>query len=188
MGGAGSCQSSDIGAIVDLRLRGVQTVKTDGFDFKGLIRQETPTGEVSANLQATYILHFDESQAPGADFTPLRDTPHYPVALRLRSVLRWENQRLSVSPAINYKSGYTDNISTPNRPVSSWTTWDLVVGYKAQIPDESRHGYTTVTLRGFNVFNKQPPFLNNSQNFIGYDLENADLLGRRVSLRFEHEW
>jgi hypothetical protein len=32
-----------------------------------------------------------------------------------------------------------------------------------------------------NVFNEQPPFLNNGVSFVGYDPESADLLGRRVS-------
>jgi len=188
MGVAGQCQSSDIGAIVDLRLRSAETVKTDGFDFKGLYRQESPIGEMSFNLQGTYILHFKETQAPGAAFISFRNTPHNPMALRLRGVFRWENQRVSVAPAINFQGKYTDTVSVPNRPVSSWTTWDLVLAYKAAFLDDTLGGNTTVTLRAFNVFNQQPPFLNNSQNFVAYDLENADLLGRRISLRIEHAW
>jgi len=39
-----------------------------------------------------------------------------------------------------------------------------------------------------NVFNKQPPFLNNDVGAVAYDPENADLLGRRVSLNLRHEW
>jgi len=188
MGAAGDCQNSDIGAIVDLRLRSAETVKTDGVDFKILRRWETPVGEVSANLQATYVLHFKQTQAPGDDFVSYRNTPHYPTALRLRSVFRWENQWLSVSPALNLQSSYTDTISVPNRPVGAWTTWDLVVAYKASQLDDLIGGNTTVSLRGLNVFNKQPPFLNNNVSFVGFDPENADLLGRRVSLRLEHEW
>jgi outer membrane receptor protein involved in Fe transport len=67
-------------------------------------------------------------------------------------------------------------------------TWDLVVGYKASSLDELIGGTTTISLRGLNVLNRQPPFLNNSLSFTGYDPENGDLLGRRVSLRLEHEW
>jgi iron complex outermembrane recepter protein len=188
MGAAGECQNSDIGAIVDLRLRSAETVKTDGVDFKILQRWDTSAGELSANLQATYVLHFKQTQAPGDDFISYRNTPHYPTALRLRSVFRWENQWLSVSPALNLQSSYTDTTSIPNRPVGAWTTWDLVVAYKASQLDDLIGGNTTVSLRGLNVFNKQPPFLNNNVSFVGFDPENADLLGRRVSLRLEHEW
>jgi outer membrane receptor protein involved in Fe transport len=188
VGVAGQCQGPGIGAIVDLRLRGAETVKTDGFDFKGLYRWGTPNGEASLNFQATYILHFKETLAPGDDFISFRNTPHNPTALRLRGVFRWENQRVSVSPAVNLQGSYTDTISNPNRPVGSWMTWDLVVGYKARSLDELIGGTTTISLRGLNVFNRQPPFLNNNLSFTGYDAENGDLLGRRVSLRLEHEW
>jgi len=188
LGPAGSCENSDIGAIVDLRLRSAETVKTDGFDLKILQRWDIPNGELSANLQATYVLHFKETQAPGDDFISYRNTPHYPTALRLRSVFRWENPWWSVSPALNLQSSYKDTISIPNQPVGAWTTWDLVVAYKASQLDQLIGGNTTVSLRGLNVFNKQPPFLNNNVSFVGFDPENADLLGRRVSLRLEHEW
>jgi len=188
LGGRGECQNSDIGAIVDLRLRSAETVKTDGVDFKMLRRWGIPGGELSANVQATYVLHFEETQAPGGAFVSYRNTPHNPTALRLRSVFRWENPWFSVSPAMNLQSSYTDTISIPNRPVGAWTTWDLVVAYKASRLDDLIHGNTTISLRGLNIFNKQPPFLNNNVSFVGFDPENADLLGRRVSLRFEHEW
>jgi len=188
MGATGQCQNPDIGAIVDLRLRSAETVKTDGIDLKALFRHETPVGEMSVNLQATYILHFKETQAPGAGFISYRNTAHNPTAVRLRSVFRWENQHVSVSPAVNLQGSYMDTDSLPNRPVGAWTTWDLVVGYKLEALDAVIPGTTTVSLRGLNIFNKQPPFLNNGISFSGYDPENADLLGRRISLRLEHEW
>jgi len=49
-------------------------------------------------------------------------------------------------------------------------------------------GAATISLRDFNVFNKQPPFLNDDVGSVGYDPENADLLGRRLSLKIELEW
>jgi iron complex outermembrane receptor protein len=184
---AGQCGSADIGAIVDLRLRSAETVKTDGFDFQGLYRRETGWGDFSAHVDANYVLHF-MTQIPGSDFISSRNTAHNPTALRFRTVFRWEDRLISVSPAVNFTGSYTDTDSVPSRPVGAWTTWDLVVGYKAGPLDAIIGGRSTVSLRGFNVFNKQPPFLNNSYSFLGYDPENADLLGRRVSLRLEHEW
>jgi len=163
-------------------------VKTDGVDLKVQQRWGIPRGELSADVQATYILHFKESQTPDGALISYRNTPHNPTALRLRSVFRWENPWLSVSPAVNLQSSYTDNISIQNRPVGAWTTWDLVVAYKARRLDDLIHGNTTLSLRGLNIFNQQPPFLNNNVSLVGFDPENADLLGRRVSLRLEHEW
>jgi outer membrane receptor protein involved in Fe transport len=62
------------------------------------------------------------------------------------------------------------------------------VGYRFRLLDKTIGGNTTLSLRGLNVFNQQPPFLDNAIGAVGYDPENADLLGRRVSLSIEHEW
>jgi len=116
------------------------------------------------------------------------DTPHNPTALRFRWSVGWEKGAVFVSSNANFQSGYTDPVSTPSRHVASWTTLDLVLGYRIGVLDRKVGGDTSITLNGFNVFNKQPPFLNNNVGSVGYDPENADLLGRRLSLRIAHEW
>jgi outer membrane receptor protein involved in Fe transport len=188
IGTPGQCQSSAIGAIVDLRLRSAETVKTDGFDLKALYGFDARGGQLSLNLQATYVLHFEEALTPRSEFINFRNTPHNPTALRLRAGLGWENQLFFVSPAINLQGSYTDNISVPNRPVGAWMTWDLVMGYKLGALPKVPKSDTMISLRGLNIFNRQPPFLNNNIGYIGYDPENADLLGRRLSLKIELEW
>ena len=52
VGPAGGCQGSKVAAIVDLRLRSAETVKTHGLDLKLLRRWDTAVGERSANLLA----------------------------------------------------------------------------------------------------------------------------------------
>jgi len=188
MGPVDACQRANIGAIVDLRLRSAETVRTDGIDLKALLGRDTRFGRFSANLQATYVLQFGETRVPGGELISYRNTPHNPTAVRLRGVFGWRNQRFSVSPAVNLQGSYEDNVDTPNRPVGPWMTWDLVLGYKLRLLDKAIGGDSTISLRGFNVFNRQPPFLNNDVGAIGYDPENADLLGRRVSLKIEHQW
>jgi iron complex outermembrane receptor protein len=182
------CQNPDIGAIVDLRLRSAETVKTDGIDLNALVGRETRIGDLSANLQATYILHYEATQAPGNDFLTYRNTAHNPIAVRLRGVFRWENQHMSVSAAVNLQGSYRDTDSSPARPVGAWMTWDFVVGYKLDSLDKMISGTNTLSLRTLNIFNRQPPFLNNSISFSGYDPENGNLLGRRISMRLQHEW
>lgn len=182
------CLSADVGALVDLRLRNIETLHTDGIDFTGRYGRDTTHGGIGVNLTATYVLHFKEAETPGGALVEYRNTPHNPMALRLRGLFNWEYRGFSVSPAVNFQSSYTDTGSVPTRPVDSWTTYDLVLGYK---PKPFKHwwgGETTVSLRGYNLFNKQPPFLNNSLTTVGYDPENADLLGRRVSLAIQHKW
>jgi iron complex outermembrane receptor protein len=182
------CLDSDIGALVDLRLRNVESLSTDGFDFNGRYGRETPMGTFGVNLTATYVLHYREAETPAGGLVEYRNTPHNPTALRLRGLFNWERRGFSVSPAINFQSSYTDIDSIPSRPVSSWMTWDLVLGYEARPLELLWGGETRLSVRGYNVFNQQPPFLNNSVSTIGYDAENGNLLGRRVSLAIEHKW
>jgi hypothetical protein len=188
LGTSDQCRSPGIGAIADLRLQSAETVRTDGLDLRGSYGLDTRIGELSLNTQATYVLHFDEGKPPDGELVSYRNTPHNPVALRLRSVLGWQNQQSFASAAVNLTGSYKDNVSTPNRPVSAWTTWDLVLGYKWTVLDADFGGDTTLSLRGFNVFNKQPPFLINDVGIVGFDPENANLLGRRVSLMITYEW
>jgi len=188
IGVAAQCLSPDIGAILDLRLRSAETVKTDGFDLRGQYGLDTRLGRFNTELQSTYVLHFAQSLAPEGAWVNFRNTPHNPLAIRVRGVLGWEKQQAFASTAFNLKGRYKDNFSVPERPVSAWLTWDLTVGYRFRPSDEAKSGHTMVALHGLNIFNEQPPFLDNAVGVVGYDPENADLLGRRVSLSIEHEW
>ena len=188
LGVQSQCLGSDVGAIVDLRLRNMERLEADGVDLSARYGRDTSFGVVGLNVAATYFLHYREAQTPGSPLIEYRNTDHNPPALRLRGLFNWGHHGFSVSPAINFQSGYMDVDSFPNRPVSSWMTWDLVLGYELRPFDSAPGGETKVSLRGQNVFNKQPPFLNNSLSAVGYDPENGDLLGRRVSIAIQHRW
>lgn len=188
IGAAGQCQNSNVGAIVDLRLRSAQTVRTDGLDLDGQYGFDTNRGRFSLNLQATFVARFKEAVTPESGLINYRNTPHNPLAWRVRGILGWENGPFRVNPAVNFQGRYTDNISVPSRPVRSWTTVDLIVGYKLAALDKAIGGDSIIALNCFNLFNRQPPFLNNDIGQIGYDPENANLLGRRLSLLMEHRW
>jgi outer membrane receptor protein involved in Fe transport len=149
---------------------------------------DTWFGGLGVNVAATYFLHYREAEAPGGASVEYRSTDHNPPVLRVRGVVNWERRGVSVSPAISFQSGYTDVDSSPHRGVSSWMTWDVVVGYRLGGFDSGWGGETTVSLRGQNVFNKQPPLLNGSFLAGGYDPENGDLLGRRVSVAVQRRW
>ena len=179
------CLGAPVDAVVDLRIHDVGSLETDGLDFNSKFAHETAHGMVGANISATYTMHFKFSDAPGRQLISYRNTPHYPMILRLRSAFSWDWRGFFASPAVNFQSGYVDTLSVPNRTVNPWATWDLVVGYKLRIQQPGQLG---VSLRGLNIFNQQPPFLNNNVSTVGYDPENGDLLGRRVSLAVEYRW
>jgi iron complex outermembrane receptor protein len=184
IGVVSDCYTAPISAIVDMRLHNGEELKTDGIDASTQYAWKSGPSRFSADLDATYMLHYRDAPAPGAALIEERNSPHNPTALRVRGMMRWESRGLSISPAINVQSAYEDPgfpPLTPARHVRSWITWDGVIAY--ELPSALK-----VSLRGLNVFNQQPPFLNNVVSSIGYDQENGDLLGRRVSVSFEKRW
>jgi hypothetical protein len=47
--------------------------------------------------------------------------------------------------------------------------------------------HVTIDLNTQNLFDKRPPFVNNALG-VGYDPENADLLGRFISVGIRKDW
>ena len=73
------------------------------------------------------------------------------------------------------------------RTVDSWTTVDLNLSYSFDALENPALRGTQVFLTSQNLFNKDAPFYNNPGG-VGYDPDNADVLGRRVSLFLRKEW
>jgi outer membrane receptor protein involved in Fe transport len=84
---------------------------------------------------------------------------------------------------VNFQTGYHD--PSADRQVSSWTTIDATVGYT--LKDRNSDGETKFSVRGLNIFNVNPPLLLDTIG-LGYDHENADLLGRRASVSIQRCW
>lgn len=171
--------ASEVGAIVDARLRNLSRSLVSGFDFNIAQRFAAFGGEVDVSLGGSYILDFEQSfsdTAPGID---LVDTANNPIDLRLRGMVGWRRENLSTSLAINYADDYHDPAF--DRNVSSWTTVDVSLAYEFEEPGvEAR-------LNVRNLFNEDPPFLNNPIG-VGYDPENADAMGRFISLQLTKTW
>ena len=88
---------------------------------------------------------------------------------------------------VNYTDNYKDTANVPNREVDSWTTLDLNLSYSFDALQMPALKGSQVFLSAQNLFDKDPPFLNNLSG-VGFDPDNADLIGRRVSLFLRKEW
>jgi outer membrane receptor protein involved in Fe transport len=184
----GSCSSAAVGAVVDIRLHNVETVRADGLHLASRYAWQARPGYFDIGLDTTYMLRFRQSESPAGPLQELRGTAHNPPAVQLHANAGWELRGFSVRPAVNFQSAYWDPLSTPPRSVSAWATYDLVLGYRLKPYDPAATGETSFALAARNIFDSQPPFLNNNISGIGYDPENADLLGRMVSFSLTHRW
>jgi len=182
------CTSVPVGALIDLRVRNLAALLTDGIDFTGSYEHPTAQGAFKFALGGTWLRTFSESQTPGQPLTSLLNTQNEPVDLRLRASINLLHRGWGAVLAANFTNSYRDVGSTPARRVGSWTTIDTQLRYDfPNAADSWLHGMR-VELSVRNVFNVDPPFLNNQETYIGYDQENADPYGRLLSLELRKSW
>jgi outer membrane receptor protein involved in Fe transport len=186
-GSASDCLDAAIGAIIDNRLRNVQHVQTRGLDLIGKYALNTSYGRFDLGFNGTYLLGFDEQQTPDSPIEQLLNTQNNPIKLRLRSSLSWQRAGLGASLFVNFANGYRDLLSVPSRSVRSFTTLDLQLRYAIGASRPGLLANTELSLTAQNLLNSSPPFLNNSLG-VGYDEENADLVGRILSVDIRKTW
>jgi outer membrane receptor protein involved in Fe transport len=115
-------------------------------------------------------------------------TQSNPINIRARGSASWTRRGFGVSTFLNFENRYRDTLSVPNRGVSPWTTVDLQLSYETTADTLGWLGRTQFVLNTQNLFDANPPFLNNSAVGLGYDQENGDLYGRMVSFEVRKRW
>jgi outer membrane receptor protein involved in Fe transport len=182
-----TCLSLPVDALVDLRVRNSALMRTDGIDLLAEYMRPFAPGSLTFRLDGTYILSFAESSVRELPLTEKVSTQNNPIDLRLRAAATWQSGSWRTSALLTYFDDYQDIASVPNRRVDSWTTVDLNLAYTLDKARGPAFGGLTIALNAENVFDQNPPFLNN-QIGIGYDQENGDLTGRIVSLSVRKDW
>jgi outer membrane receptor protein involved in Fe transport len=187
-GSTAACMNSAPGAIVDLRVLNLATLQTDGIDFNSRYQHSLPLGQLRLDLNGTWLLHFKQAQTPDAPLTSLLSTQNEPIDLRMRATAGWGVAGFHAQVAANFANGYHDIASTPPRRIDSWTTIDLQLRYDIPVTSSRWLSGTRIELNARNVFNVDPPFLDNQIVGIGYDQENANPYGRQLSLELRKSW
>lgn len=183
LGIGADCLSTPVGAIVDLRRQNVASLRVQGMDMAVDYELDHGLNVWKLRLNSTYLFQYLEQQTPTAQPVEWVSTVHNPINFRMRTWLSWARRGLFVSGIVNFQNRYEDVASTPNRAIRSWTTVNTSLGY--ELP-WGKHK-TELSVSAQNVFNHMPPFVNN-QYGIGYDQENASLLGRVVSFQIRQRW
>ena len=188
LGSKSDCLSLGATAIVDLRVHNIETLRTRGIDFTAKYEMQGNYGKVKFGLDGTYLFGYDLAEGNGSPQADLLNTQNNPLNLRFRGSVAWSGRRLGISAFVNYSNSYRDTASQPNLPVSSWMTLDTQLRYKLGLGEGSWNDNLQVELNAVNLFNRDPPFLNNQIVGIGYDQENADPYGRLISLQIRKSW
>ena len=185
----GDC-NQPIAAILDVRFRNLDTLKTRGVDAVLNYSLDTARGKVGASLNGTYMIEQKQQITPTAPVIDLVDTVGNPTSLRLVGNLSWSLRGWTVQSTVNYTGAYRDPGSVPVRKVESWTTVDVNIGYRV----DGGSGWLANTQSNLginNALDQRPPFVNQfdlTSGTLGYDPANASLLGRQVSLQVVKRW
>ena len=186
-GSVATCMAMPALAIVDIRVHNLATLETNGLDFNIRYDHPLPLGQLRMGLNGTWLAHFQQAELPDSPLISLLNTENEPVNLRMRGSASWEFAGFGASFATNFTNAYWDTGSTPARRIDSWTTVDVQLRYDFSDGWSALHG-TRIELNARNVFNIDPPFLNNQITYIGYDQENANPYGRQLSLELRKTW
>jgi iron complex outermembrane receptor protein len=181
------CLTAPVDYFIDVRLQNMAEIREQGVDFIGSYALDTGVGTFDLGLKATYLIEFSQRITKDSPLVNVVDTLNYPLNLRARGHVDWKRRGFGATLFVNYADDYKDKSGATVRPISSWTTFDLNLSYSFENSNVPGLSGTQIFLSGDNIFDKDPPV---AINPIGtsYDPENADLIGRFISLHVRKEW
>ena len=180
----GACS---VNVILDARSANAATTFQDGLDFQASYTIDTSIGHWSVAANVTKILNQTLQPVAGATTRDVLGTFYYPVSLRGRGQIGWNQGRLGANLFANYVGSYTNTLPLTGQPqskVPSWTTFDLGLSYA--IPrSSSLLGGLRFSLNIQNLTDKNPPIVltQSGNNYGAYDPSNANVFGRIVSIQ-----
>lgn len=174
-------------AIADLRIQNLSLETQSGVDIDIDYRFDSEAGDIGVGLAGTWLFDFTQQVTSTAPEREALDTLNAPVDVRLRGRATWAKGSWSAAAFVNYTDDYRNSTVMPNADVRSWTTIDLSARYAAT---DGLFDGVSISASVQNVFDVDPPFalLTFGTGGIGYDPQQANALGRFVSLRVAKEW
>jgi iron complex outermembrane receptor protein len=164
------------------------TTRTQGVDLVGNYAFPTDhSGTFLVGLTGTYTFKYDVQFTPGGPTFGELNNIGFPLRLRMRGNVGWNEGPISALLFVNYENGYNNTEVTPEEPISSYTTvdlnliFDLGKAFSGAWAKDLR-----VTAHVDNLFDKDPPYVNipiSPNGGGGFDPNNASGIGRLVSLQ-----
>lgn len=166
-------------------------VKTNGVDVSLDYRfPESRLGQFGTNLQGTYVDRYVYQQQLKGDYIDKAgdfrggDFASAGAVARWRHSLTgtWNKGPLGASLTNRYTSGYNDYNRAFHDKVGAWSVWDLAGTY-------TWRDTAQVTVGVQNVFDREPPFSNQTSTFqSGYDPRYSDPFGRTLYSRVSYNF
>lgn len=181
--------ASTIKAVVDARLQNLSVVKISGLDMDAGYAFDLAGGRADLGIDATYTFHIDQQLSASGPVTDVVGILGNPVDIRGRAHVGWSSDRWGAVLSANYVDGYQNKLLGTAQPVAAWTTFDLQLSYT--VPKSgSALGGLRIALTATNLFDRDPPYAAYAvgTTTYGWDPENANPVGRMVSLQVTKKW
>ena len=182
--------SADVDVLLDQRLRNLSRADVNGVEFDIAYGFEADFGELNFGLRGDYIFSVESTIRPTEPSFDVVDTLFNPADLRLRGSASWSRGGINITTFVNYTDGYTDDMSSPEAPVDSWTTVDLQLSYDTQDSFNARWlNNIRISISALNIFDQDPPFVESNPSLLfSFDPTNSSPLGRFVAFQIEKAW
>lgn len=187
----GGARPEDVTVIVDNRFGNTAVTTTSGLDFLLAYSFEVGRNRFVADLNANYILAFDDRLTTTAPVISALNRPFRPVDFRARGGLGWTRDDWGANVFVNYTDAYRDDRRPVTRRVGSFTTVDLGLFYAFGKENERGSRASRIALHVDNLFDQTPPRLLPDPltiSGLGYDPVNASGRGRTISLQLRTVW
>ena len=176
----------DTEVILDNRVRNVALTAQEGLDLNASYSFDSGDTRIDLSLAGQYIIDSTRQVTSAAPESEVINVVFLPVDLKMRGGMALTRRNLSGGLFVNYVDSYRDPSNLTDPKVDSWTHVDLNLKYRFNSGAGSAGG-TILTLNIQNLFDSDPPFIENRLG-TGFDPTNATPLGRFASLSLTHQW
>lgn len=180
----GHARPEDVTVLVDDRINNTAVTRTRGFDILLRYAFERGGNRFAVQANVNHAIGFSDRLTPGSAEVLTLDTPYHPIDWRGRASFSWSRGGLNANLSVQHSDGYRDDRAAAVKPVSSFTTVDLGLGYEV-----GRN--TRVSLFAQNLLDSAPPHIDPDPRAtagLGYDPVNASARGRFVSVQLRQKW
>jgi outer membrane receptor protein involved in Fe transport len=186
---------SGVGAIFDSQNTNLATTTQSTVSLRVAYRWETGNGVWMPSIAGDRQMENELRASSAGQAVELLDLYGEPVRWRMHGSLAWRKGGYGAALNLNYVGGYHDQFTTPPSPISSWTTVDMHLSYRA--PETGSIGIlrgVAMALTVENVTNERPPYVAFPLTVTGgappvpFDPANASPVGRFVSLQVSKKW
>jgi iron complex outermembrane receptor protein len=186
---AGTGGATGVRYILDDRQQNAARTHIDGADISAAYQLTAGLNTFDLHLNLARLNNIRTSLLSNTTSVDLINNYEQPLKTKARLMGSWLRRGWNDTVSINYANSYTNTEVIPAESVKAWTTVDLNVSYDfSAVMSSGVLAGSKVSLSVTNLFDVDPPLTRDPIFSMGYDVFNADALGRYITLHLGKHW